>query len=241
MEIRGAGNLFIGIKFIGFKMLHIPGISPERFRLTFRYQWASVVYLLALNILGALVSVFPGWFHANTPGIHFVQLILPLFGWVSMVIIGTEYTLVPFMLLTDLQLKKWAEVGFWLLNIGLVGMVFGFALDLKPFATLSSALYIMATFIHTSVVLQTIRKRGAMDVTVRLTVRYIATAIPYFLLALLLLTLDYASYARVLPKFLPIALPMPVFIHLTTLGWISFTIMGALYIMIPMISGAEMY
>ena len=83
-----------------------------------RFIKASLIYFLLSAILGTLmatrllpVSFFP---HAH----------LNLIGWVSMMIFGVAYKMLPTMFAAKqvVYSLKMARVHFWLANIGLVGM-----------------------------------------------------------------------------------------------------------------------
>lgn len=82
-----------------------------------KFAWASLVYLLIGSTLGLIMVIksLP-----LTPAHAHVLLI----GFVSMMIFGVGYHLLPVFAGTDLHSPSLAEVQFWLQNIGIVGLSF---------------------------------------------------------------------------------------------------------------------
>ncbi len=82
-----------------------------------KFAWASLVYLVIGSTMGVvmLLSQTP-----LTPSHAHVLLI----GWVSMMIFGVGYHLLPVFAGTDLHSPRLAEFQFWLQNIGIVGLAF---------------------------------------------------------------------------------------------------------------------
>lgn len=82
-----------------------------------KFAWASLVYLVIGSTLG-VVMLFNSL--PLTPSHAHVLLI----GFVSMMIFGVGYHLLPVFAGTDLHSLKLAELQFWLQNIGLIGLAF---------------------------------------------------------------------------------------------------------------------
>ena len=82
-----------------------------------KFAWASLVYLLIGSTMGfvMVLSSLP-----ITPSHAHVLLI----GFVSMMIFGVGYHLLPVFAGTDLYSLGLAEIQFWLQNIGLIGLAF---------------------------------------------------------------------------------------------------------------------
>ena len=82
-----------------------------------KFAWASLVYLLIGSTMGfvMVLSSLP-----VTPSHAHVLLI----GFVSMMIFGVGYHLLPVFAGTDLYSLRLAEIQFWLQNIGLIGLAF---------------------------------------------------------------------------------------------------------------------
>src|SRR3990170_5382189 len=82
-----------------------------------KFAWASLIYLLIGSTMGfvMVLSSLP-----LTPSHAHVLLI----GFVSMMIFGVGYHLLPVFAGTDLYSLRLAEIQFWLQNIGLIGLAF---------------------------------------------------------------------------------------------------------------------
>ena len=80
-----------------------------------KFAWASLFYLLAGSTLG-VVMVF-----SSLPLIPSHTHLL-LIGFVSMMIFGVGYHLLPVFAGTNLYSIRLAELQFWLQNIGLIGL-----------------------------------------------------------------------------------------------------------------------
>jgi len=82
-----------------------------------KFAWASLVYLFIGSTMGfvMVLSSLP-----ITPSHAHVLLI----GFVSMMIFGVGYHLLPVFAGTDLYSLRLAEIQFWLQNIGLIGLAF---------------------------------------------------------------------------------------------------------------------
>jgi len=85
--------------------------------ITLKFAWASLIYLLIGSTMGfvMVLSSLP-----LTPSPAHVLLI----GFVSMMIFGVGYHLLPVFAGTDLYSLRLAEIQFWLQNIGLIGLAF---------------------------------------------------------------------------------------------------------------------
>ena len=85
--------------------------------ISLKFAWASLVYLLIGSTMGfvMILSSLP-----ITPSHAHVLLI----GFVSMMIFGVGYHLLPVFAGTELYSLRLAEIQFWLQNIGLIGLAF---------------------------------------------------------------------------------------------------------------------
>jgi len=80
----------------------------------------SIVYLLLAGVLGVMMLIHPPYV-----GIYkFAHSHLMLLGWVSMMIFGVGYHILPRFAGKLLKQPGLAELQFWIANVGLVGMVF---------------------------------------------------------------------------------------------------------------------
>jgi cbb3-type cytochrome oxidase subunit 1 len=84
----------------------------------------SIVYLGLASLLGIGML----WDESLMP-LKFVHSHLNLLGWVSMMIYGVGYHVLPRFSGRPLKYPKMGELQFWLANVGLVGMVVFYALN----------------------------------------------------------------------------------------------------------------
>ncbi len=82
-----------------------------------KFAWASLVYLVIGSTMGVIMVLNQT---PLTPSHAHVLLI----GWVSMMIFGVGYHLLPVFAGTELHSLRLAELQFWLQNIGIVGLAF---------------------------------------------------------------------------------------------------------------------
>ena len=83
----------------------------------------SIVYLTIATALGIFMFGNPSLMQFK-----FVHSHLMLLGWVSMMIFGVGYHILPKFAGRFLKSKAMGEVQFWLANIGLVGMLLFYTL-----------------------------------------------------------------------------------------------------------------
>lgn len=78
----------------------------------------SIVYLLVASVIGVLMLGSPEY-----TLYRFVHSHMMMLGWVSMMIYGVGYHILPRFAGRLLKSRALAELHFWLSNIGLMGMV----------------------------------------------------------------------------------------------------------------------
>jgi cbb3-type cytochrome oxidase subunit 1 len=83
----------------------------------------SIVYLGASSVLGVCML----W-NESLLSLKFVHSHLNLLGWVSMMIYGVGYHVLPRFSGRPLKYPKIGELQFWTANIGLIGMLLFYAL-----------------------------------------------------------------------------------------------------------------
>jgi cbb3-type cytochrome oxidase subunit 1 len=84
----------------------------------------SIVYLLLASILGIAML----W-NQSLMALKFVHSHLNMLGWVSMMIFGVGYHILPRFSGRPIKYPKIGEIQFWAANIGLVGMLFFYSLS----------------------------------------------------------------------------------------------------------------
>lgn len=99
----------------------------------------SIVYLAISSVLGIYMLIDQSLMH-----LKFVHSHLNMLGWVSMMIFGVGYHILPRFSGRPLKSPRIGEAQFWLANIGLVGMLFFYTLgeagpQKSPYVGLSAA------------------------------------------------------------------------------------------------------
>ncbi len=84
----------------------------------------SIVYLGISTVLGLVMLGNP-----NMMAIKFVHSHLNMLGWVSMMIYGVGYHILPRFMGRPLYSNKIGEAQFWLANVSLVGMLAFFCVN----------------------------------------------------------------------------------------------------------------
>ncbi len=85
----------------------------------------SIVYLGVSSILGIAML----WEH-SLMSLKFVHSHLNMLGWVSMMIYGVGYHVLPRFSGRPLKYPKMGELQFWAANIGLIGMLAFYTLNI---------------------------------------------------------------------------------------------------------------
>ncbi len=106
-----------------------------------KFAWASLIYLLAGSTMGVVMVLIPLSFNIIPSHVHVL-----LIGFVSMMIFGVGYHLLPVFAGTDLHSPRLAELQFWMQNIGIVGLAL--AMPFSRYGTLLfGAISLLAIYI----------------------------------------------------------------------------------------------
>ncbi len=84
----------------------------------------SIFYLAVASLFGILMLA-----HPSLLSLKFVHSHLNMLGWVSMMIFGVGYHILPRFTGKSLKSLKMGEFQFWLANIGLIGMLLFYMLE----------------------------------------------------------------------------------------------------------------
>ena len=111
-------------------------------RLTILFIKSSLIYFAVAVLVGLDITFMPGHLGSMMP----VHAHLMLLGWITMMIYGVAYHILPRFSASPLYSDKMANVQFYLAHIGLIGMAVSFAMRsyvdaggmLNSTATLSS-------------------------------------------------------------------------------------------------------
>ncbi len=105
---------------------------------------ASIVYLMLASFTGIIMLANPSKLY-----LKFVHSHLNMLGWVSMMIYGVGYHILPRFAGKRLKSNKLGEIQFYLANIGLIGMLLFYTLQiLKPERSLYGAISTSFGFIE---------------------------------------------------------------------------------------------
>lgn len=198
------------------------------FKIVAKYFAAAIIFFVILNLMLLLnYSLIAG--HHFQPKILSINHIATL-GWITMIIFGAMFQLVPVVLETKLFSEKLAEIQFWIYLVGVIGLVYFFwVFDTGINMTISAILLNLAMFIFSFNIIVTMRSVKKWNVTawyLAAAIFYlIVTAIAGLLLAINLWTpyikLDHLQYLN-------------LHAHVAFIGWVSMVIMGVSFKLIPM-------
>lgn len=98
----------------------------------------SIVYLGISSVVGILML----W-NQSLMTLKFVHSHLNMLGWVSMMIYGVGYHILPKFAGKPLKYPKLGELQFWTANIGLVGMLFFYTVNVYRSSGTNEALMVI--------------------------------------------------------------------------------------------------
>jgi cbb3-type cytochrome oxidase subunit 1 len=222
--------------------------------LHFRFFRAAVIYLLVGGFLGVLFSFET--FHNYTHGTTAVSahIVLMFLGWVTMTIIGAMSKMVPTMIGRDLYSEDWGDITYWFMNIGIIGysaMLIFEGLDLQLYWISLPLFYANINFLFVSFIVvgsiifaynlyKTIgfQNRKSVDLSIGLSSNFYRVSTAYFVLSIVISIL--AILGLTADVFSPLRFADVLWIApFTTLGWITMTIMGAMYNLLPMFTNSK--
>jgi cbb3-type cytochrome oxidase subunit 1 len=205
------------------------------FKIVAKYFITAIFSFVLLNLL-MLIN------YDSFSGFHFKPIILALthiatLGWITMIIFGALFQLIPVVLEVKLHSEKLAEIQFWIFTIGIIGFVYSFFDFGSSKIMISSAVILniaMLLFSYNSIAtLLRVKKWN-------LTGYYLSAAIFYFFvtaIAGLLLAINlFHPYIKA--NHLNY---LNLHVHLAFIGWVSMVIMGVSFKLIPMFTLSHGY
>jgi len=209
-------------------------MSPS-FKMVSKYFIATIVTFVVLNalLLANYMSITGHYFQPKILAlVHIATL-----GWITMIIFGAMFQLVPVVLEVRLYSEKLAEVQFWVYVVGVIGLVFGFGFfKVGLHLTISAALVTIAMLMFVFNIIATmtqVTKWNFTGIHILASLVYLTlTAITGLLLSI---NLGYPFISRIHLDYLKIHA------HLGFVGWVSMVIMGVTYKLIPMFSLSHGY
>ncbi len=197
----------------------------EKLDPTIRFFVVAIAYFLGAITLGLLMmaKIIPNFITAHA---H-----LALVGWVSITIMGAEYQMLPMLALKKLYSEKLADIQFWIVNIGTIGMFFGLIVAIKMFFSVFGTVFLISSLLFAYIMYKTLTGDEKVQEKMDMSVKFFVCAIIYFLIAS---TLGILMATGIL--YLKIA-----HVHLALIGWVSITIIGGMYHILPMLVWMEKY
>ena len=208
--------------------------SPP-FRTVSKYFVTAIISFVLLNLLLLLN-------HSDIIGHHFNPKILAIthiatLGWISMIIFGALFQLVPVVLEVKLFSEVLAEVQFWIYLIGVIGLVYCFwFFETGLYMNISAILLNLAMFIFAFNIIMTFTRVKKWNITGL----YLASAIFYLIvtaIAGLLLAINLGSPYIKIDHLQYLNLHA----HVAFIGWVSMVVMGVAYKLIPMFTLSHGY
>ncbi len=147
-------------------------------------------------------------------------------GWVGVTTFGGLYELFPMLSLRKLKSPKIAYLTFILLLISLPAMLYGFQNSVDDFILLGGVGYGLAFFLLASNLFLTLARKPDTPSPLDISVKFFVPALVLGIAGIILGILNYDRF---------------IHSHLMLVGWITLTIMGAEYHIIPMITWMEKY
>ncbi len=198
------------------------------FKIVAKYFVAAMIsfVFLTLMLLHNYSSIGGNHFNPKILSINHIATL----GWITMILFGAMFQLVPVVLETKLFSEKLAEIQFWIYLPGVVGLVYCFwVFDTGILMTASAILLNLAMFIFLFNIIATMKSVKKWNITawyLAAAIFYlIVTAIAGLLLAINLWTpyikLDHLQYLN-------------LHAHIAFIGWVSMVIMGVSFKLIPM-------
>ena len=198
--------------------------------LTLNFFQATILYFVISCTIGALIATGLVYKIISKAWIVPAHVHLALIGFVSLTIMGAMYQIVPTILGKQLYSRKLAIIQFFLINLGLIGMFFGFISSSIKLVFIFGILVVAGTYLFAYIIFKTIRNEKLI-----LTLKFFAASTIYVIVIVtfgILLASGAVYYVENVIR---------AHAQLGIMGWISMTIMGAMYQMLPMLSLKQLY
>lgn len=207
----------------------IAGKMSPSYKMVRKYFIASILGFAVLTLLMFLNA-------DSIKGFHFQPKLLGLthiatLGWITMIIFGAMFQLVPVVLQVKLFSEKLAEAQFWIFLTGLTGMVISFFNFDTYLLAIFASMVSLAMLIFIFNIAASMIKVKEWNITGT----YITASLVYLfftVIAGIMMAINlYHPYFRT--NHLEY---LKLHVHLAFVGWVSMVIMGVSYKLIPMFS-----
>ena len=251
LTIVFAGIIILASLLFAYIILKTMALGKSKVKpVTINFFKAAIVYYLAGISMGVLMAGFPEYFAqprfllAKTAHAHLGTL-----GFITMTIFGAEYQMFPMLSLKKLWSEKWARINFWGFSLGIAGFFLGLLLLNALILTASVALLLASTYIFLGNMLLTLRGSdwGKLDISIK----YLATGHVFLFITTALGSamaifyhlglIDWLKEAGLAGADLSIYQLIWTHAHLALIGFVTLTIMGAMYHLAPMLVWMEKY
>lgn len=244
----------------GYIIFRTLGESRSKIKpVTIPFFKAAIIFLLLGEFLGILKAAYPGSFSglllSKTAHAHLGTL-----GFITMTIFGAEYQMFPMLSLKKLKSESWARINLWSFIIGTAGFIIslllvraGGGLTEQRLVSLSLTLFVVVLLLSTYTFLGNMwfTLIGAswkkLDVSVKylffgqvflLVTTFIGSSMAVFYHLGLL---DWMVGLGFAAKGLSLYGLIWTHAHLALIGFVTLTIIGATYHLVPMLVWMERY
>jgi len=209
---------------------------------------AAIIYYLAGIAMGLAMTLYPKFFSqfllAKTAHAHLGTL-----GFITMTIFGAEYQMFPMLSLQKLWSEKLAKINLWTFTIGVAGYFAGLMALNALVLTFFVALLLLSTYIFLANMLLTLKgaRWKGLDISVKYLVAghfflFITTAIGSAMAVFYHLgLLDWMKASGLASQGLSIYGLIWTHAHLALIGFVTLTIIGAMYHLAPMLVWMKRY
>jgi cbb3-type cytochrome oxidase subunit 1 len=196
---------------------------PLRYFVAAQGAWILVLSWLPFRVDDLLDFYYQGHLLALT---HLVTL-----GWITMTIMGASFQLVPVALETTLFSERLARWQFWIMLMGLTGMVSHFWIGRHPGMAIGAGLVLVAVVLYLVNLGRTLWQLPRWDIVAR----HFAAALAYLGATAMLGNLMAVDKVF---DFLggQVLRTIHAHAHVAGIGWIGMMIFGASYKLVPMFS-----
>ncbi len=200
---------------------------------------AALAYFLITLLLGLIMITGKGYALFGSVGAKPAHVHAGLLGFITLIIMGSMYQIVPTLTGTKLYGGKLERKQFLLINIGILGLFITLLFTKNGlrsgFTLIFGAVILLASILFAFIIFKTMSESRSNIKPV--TVPFFKAAIIYYLAAIII-GLAMTAYPRFFSDFL---YAKTAHAHLGTLGFITMTIFGAEYQMFPMLSMQKLW
>ncbi|MFQ5800701.1 MAG: cbb3-type cytochrome c oxidase subunit I [Candidatus Hydrothermarchaeales archaeon] len=208
----------------------------------------AILYYLAGITMGLLMVISPKYFSgfllAKTAHAHLGTL-----GFITMTIFGAEYQMFPMLSLQKLRSERWARINLWSFGIAVAGYWAGLMLLNASILTLFVVLLLASTYLFLANMVLTLKgaKWSSLDISIKYLTAghvflFLTTAIGAAMAVFYHLGLiNWLKGAGLAGADLGIYQLIWTHAHLALIGFVTLTIMGSMYHLVPMLVWMEKY